>query len=80
MIGRQPASLLVESYHEPMSMSAWCDKLKVELSRVCDYVEMELSALDFVETEFKLPYAVGDAVMLRISDRRQKRQPAYEPR
>lgn len=32
------------------------------LCHVCDYGEMELSGLDFMEADFYLPYAVGDPV------------------
>ena len=58
MMGRRPANLLVESKPAQMTLSAWCDHLQGEASRVCDFVEMELSPLDFAENVFEPPFAV----------------------
>ena len=69
MMGRKPATLLVENEPTPMSLSVWRDQLKVKASRVSDNVDMELSSLDFVDEEFDPPITVDDRVMLHAGDR-----------
>ena len=78
MSGWQPQSLLVEQDCPVRSLSAWTDALRAQAARVRDYVEEELSKVDFIEHVGVCPYNVGDRVLLRRDHRHQKRLAAYE--
>ena len=58
MMDRRPANLLVESKLAQMTLNAWCVHLQAEANRVCDFVVMELSSLDFVDDVFEPPFPV----------------------
>ena len=72
MHGWQPRDLLVSKEHQQYTLSAWVDKLSEQSAHVRDFVERELSSADFVEQEFQNPYFIGDPVMLKAQDGRQK--------
>ena len=64
---------------ETLSASAWVDKLCHQSAKIRDFVEDALSALDRdIEAEL-CPYGIDTPVMLRRTDRRQKRMTPYEP-
>ena len=78
MVGWQPSSLLVENAPMAMCLSAWTEKLSGTAARIRDYLEVELSKTDFVEPNVEPSYCIGDHVLLRTPDRRQKRRRPYE--
>ena len=73
-----PKGLLVERPAEELSESVCVDQLRAQTARIWDFLEGWLSEADFVEAETSCPYSEGAAVLLRKSDRRQKRQSPYE--
>ena len=78
MFGWTPRSLLVEKPVAEVSLSAWVDKLRRRMAQVRDYLDEELATHDFIEKPGTCPYEVGDYVMLRRPERRQKMRSPYE--
>ena len=79
MYGWGPRNLLVrDDKPEEPSQSAWVDRLRQKSVEIADYLEEQLSAVDFVDIPATCHYGVGEAVLFRRPDRHQKRQPPYE--
>ena len=80
MTGWQPRHIIVDDVKEACDMTQWASELSARIARVRDIVETELSSRDFVDLpDGPCAYAVGDRVLLRRPERRQKRMPPYEP-
>ena len=80
MLGWEPKDLVVEKLPgEADDLSAWVSALTNRIARVWDMVEEQLSASDFRQpVEARSAYNIGDPVLLRMSDRRQKLTPPYQ--
>ena len=80
MTGWQPRHIIVDDVKEACDMTQWASELSARIARVRDIIETELSSRDFVDLpDGPCAYAVGDRVLLRRPERRQKRMPPYEP-
>ena len=78
MNGWMPRKLIVPRAQGELSLSAWTDQLVSQAALIRDYVEEELSDHDFIDATESCPFDADDLVMLRRSDRRQKRLPMFE--
>ena len=70
--------MLIESRPEVFSSSVWVDRLERRAAEIRDYLEEQLSQMDWIEDCHVCPYLEGDSVLLRQPERRQKRQAPYE--
>ena len=77
MYGWEP-NVLIESRPEVFSSSVWVDRLERRAAEIRDYMEEQLSQMDWIEDCHVCPYLEGDSVLLRQPERRQKRQAPYE--
>ena len=77
MYGWEP-NVLIESRPEVFSSSVWVDRLERRAAEIRDYLEEQLSQMDWIEDCHVCPYLEGDSVLLRQPERRQKRQAPYE--
>ena len=73
LYGWEPRNVLIESNIEALSSSAWVDRLESRAAEIRDYLEEQLSHMDWVDGCHNCPYLEGDAVLLRQPERRQKR-------
>ena len=80
MYSWKPRNVLIESNTEALSLSAWVDRLESRAAEIRDYLEEQLSQMDWVDGCHNCSYLEGDAVLLRQPERRQKRQAPYEAR
>ena len=79
MFGWVAQPLVVKQPSEAFTMSVWGTRLARRVSAIRDLIEANLSTHDFVDNPSEVcKYSVGDLVMLRQPERRQKRQPPYE--
>ena len=79
MVGWEPRELLVQRDLEELSESAWMDRQRRQAAQTRDFLEGELSALDFMdEPDIPCPFRGGDAVLLRRPHRHKKRVSPYE--
>ena len=74
MYGWEPRNVLIESNTEALSLSAWVDRLESRAAEIRDYLEEQLSQMDWVDGGHNCPYLEGDAVVLCQPERQQKRQ------
>ena len=80
MFGWEPRALFVDGIPSTLSSSLWVDGVCDKAARVHDYltaVVAEHAPAPVVESP-SCPYVVGDRVLLRNPDRRQKRQPPFD--
>ena len=80
ILGWEPRNLVVQQDVKAEPMCKWSADLERNAARIRDFVEEELSAEDFLESEEEAvsPFAAGDPVQLRRPDRSQKLLPAFE--
>ena len=78
MVGWQPSHLVVAEDTGADNMSSWAEQMSKRSARIRDVVEEHLSAADFQEVPERCPYDVGNAVLLEVGVRRQKRLPPFE--
>lgn len=80
MFGWEPRALFVDGIPSTLSSSLWVDGVCDKAARVHDYltaVVAEHAPAPVVESP-SCPDVVGDRVLLRNPDRRQKRQPPFD--
>ena len=64
MYGWEP-NVLIESRPEVFSSSVWVDRLERRAAEIRDYLEEQLSQMDWIEDCHVCPYLEGDSVLLR---------------
>ena len=69
-------------YHTASSfrnaLCVWVDRLESRAAEIRDYLDEQLSQMDWVDGCHNCPYLEGDAVLLRQPECRWKRQAPYE--
>ena len=77
MYGWEPRNILIQSDPGKSSLSAWVDGLGCRVAEIHDYLE-KLSQTNWVEEAHDCPHQVGQAVLLRYTQRSQKRLAPFE--